>query len=491
MLSRHNYLIRENMDYSLPFLLEQSSDFFCVLDRDGSIVKTNAAFRNMLGFSEVELAGKKANLFSHPADINRREELLENLSVNNEITGHESRIKGKDGRYYSIRWSVSLNKEDNLIYALGVDITGILNDHASDDVSGNIRNIIQSFNEGFCIVNSRWLITSLNPAFQAITGLKSEELENVNFREVTSLGLTDTLLAEFEGALADSSSRQVQYFNDYLKRWFRINIYPYKDEIAVFIRDITNIKTQQLVLALEKNVLELNASATYTLSQTINQLLKGIEEIYPDMICSVLEIDEAQEKIYHLAAPKLPAEYCMAIDGSTIGPKAGSCGTAAYHRSQVIVSDIDTNPLWEDYKHLMQPYGIKACWSTPIISSNSTRVLATFAVYYTTKREPRPEELRLIERTTNILRVLIENKRVLAHVKDQNRRLQEIASISSHEIRRPVATILGLTNLFDRNNPDNPLNREIINHIDSTAKELDSVIHTIVEKTIYLQGDED
>jgi len=87
--------------------------------------------------------------------------------------------------------------------------------------------------------------------------------------------------------------------------------------------------------------------------------------------------------------------------------------------------------------------------------------------------------------------VLIENKRVLAHVKDQNRRLQEIASISSHEIRRPVATILGLANLFDRNEPDNPMNREIINHIDSTAKELDSVIHTIVEKTIYLQGEEE
>ncbi|MEO6978660.1 MAG: GAF domain-containing protein, partial [Mucilaginibacter sp.] len=282
---------------------------------------------------------------------------------------------------------------------------------------------------------------------------------------------------------------QLQYFNLQLKRWLRVNIYPYNGEIAVFIRDITAIKTQRLILALEKNVLELNASSLYTLSQTVTQLLKGIEEIYPDMICSVLEVDEAQEKLYHLAAPRLPAEYCMAIDGAAIGPKAGSCGTAAYHRSQVIVSNIETDPLWADYKQLALPHQLRACWSTPIISSNSAQVLATFAIYYTQKRQPIPEELHMIERTANILRVLIENKRNQDHVKDQNKRLQEIASISSHDIRRPVATILGLVNLFDRNTPDNPMNKEIINHIDATAKELDEVIHTIVEKTIYLKGE--
>ena len=67
--------------------------------------------------------------------------------------------------------------------------------------------------------------------------------------------------------------------------------------------------------------------------------------------------------------------------------------------------------------------------------------------------------------------------------------LQEIAAISSHEIRRPVATILGLVNLFDRNNPDNPMNREIVDHLDITAQELDGVIHAIVEKTVHLRDE--
>ncbi|HWZ03996.1 MAG TPA: GAF domain-containing protein, partial [Mucilaginibacter sp.] len=280
-----------------------------------------------------------------------------------------------------------------------------------------------------------------------------------------------------------------QYFNAHFKRWLRINIYPYKNEVMVFIRDINSVKIQQLVLALEKNILELNASGSHSLPQTINELLKGIEEIFPDMICSVLEVDDAQEKVYHLAAPRLAVEYCNLINGSAIGPKAGSCGTSAYHRSQVIVSDIETDPLWDDYRDFIRPYGLKACWSNPVISSQGARVLATFAVYYTTAREPKSDELHMIERTTNILRVLMENKRNQENIKEQNKRLQEIASISSHEIRRPVATILGLVNLFDKKNMDNPMNREIVGHIDLTAQELDGVIHTIVEKTIHLKDE--
>ncbi|HEY8930249.1 MAG TPA: PAS domain S-box protein [Mucilaginibacter sp.] len=476
------------MGSSLTFLFEQSSDFFCVISPDGSIIKTNPAFRAVLGYTEEELTGQKANDFSHPADIGRREELFKDLPVINNITGHESRIRAKNGRYYNIRWSVTLNPEDNLIYAVGVNLTADPDHVANDGISASIEHIIQSFNEGFFITDSNWNIISFNPAFLAISGLKNEQLKHTNLRQLESLGITDNVLAEFEAAFKGDLSTQIQYFNPFFKRWLRVNIYPYNDEVAVFIRDITAIKTQQLILALEKRVLELNASPLNTLEMVVNELLKGIEEIYPDMICSVLEIDEAQERLYHLAAPRLPITYCNAIDGTHIGPRAGSCGTAAYHRAQVIVSDIETDPSWDDYRHLIVPYGFSACWSTPIISSNSSHVLATFAVYYTEKREPKLQELQLIERTSNILRVLLENRRNQKHVRDQNRRLQEIASISSHEIRRPVATILGLVNLFDRNLPDNPLNKEIISHLDSTAKELDAVIHTIVEKTIYLKG---
>jgi len=477
------------MDARISFLFDKSNDFFCVLDRNGIIKHTNLALRKTLGYSEAELHNVKINSLSHPADVRRREELASLLLRKKEITGHETRIKGIDGRYYNIKWTLFFNSNDDLIYASGTNLTNKLNGADQNNLTDNIQHILQSFSEGFFIINNKWQITAYNPAFLAITGLNNKQLKNISLKKLHSLGMTDEVIAKFEAAFKGNTTDQAQYFNAYFKRWLRVNIYPYKNEVMAFIRDINAVKTQQLILALEKNILELNTSASYSLHQTINEFLKGIEDIFPDMICSVLEVDEAEEKVYHLAAPRLATAYCNLINGTAIGPRAGSCGTSAFHRSQVIVSNIETDPLWDEYRHLIRPYGLKACWSTPVISSQGAHVLATFAVYYTTAREPKNDELNMIERTTNILRVLMENKRNLDNIKEQNKRLQEIASISSHEIRRPVATILGLVNLFDKKNMDNPLNREIIGHIDLTAQELDSVIHTIVEKTIHLNSE--
>lgn len=477
------------MDARLTFLFDQSNDFFCVFDKNGAILHANISMRKSFGIGEQGINGKMVGEFLHPADVKRREELINALAIHKEITGYESRIRAKSGRYYNIEWSFSFSSGDELVYAIGANSIRKQNGSGRLNINDNIQHILQSFNEGFFVIDRNWRVTSFNPAFQAITGLTNRQLKNINFRDLDSLGIPPDVMTELEIAFNSDVPGRVQYFNKHFNRWLRLNIYPYKNEITVLIRDVTRAKIQQSVLALEKNILELNASSLNSLPQTICELLKGIEEIYPDMICSVLEVDEAQEKVYHLSAPRLPVEYCNLINGSAIGPKAGSCGTSVYHRAQVIVSDIETDPLWEGYKGLAAPYGLKACWSTPIISSHSAQVLATFAIYYTTPREPTGDELQMIERTTNILRILIENKKNQGHVKDQNKRLQEIASISSHELRRPVATILGLVNLFDRQNLDSALNSEILNHLESTARELDEVIHDIVEKTVYLKSE--
>jgi PAS domain S-box-containing protein len=475
------------MDATLSFLLDKSNDFFCVMDRKGIIKRTNASFRKAIGYSEAEITDKPISVISHSADIRRHDELLKTLLNKKEAAGYESRLKAIDGVYYNIKWSLVYDAQTDLVYASGVNLTNKLNGH-DKSLTDNIQHIIQSFNEGFFIIDNNWQVTTFNPAFQAITGLKNKQLKNVKLKDLRSLGLTKEVLRRFDNAFSSNSSNQFQYYNSYAKRWLRLNIYPYKNEMMIFIRDVTSTKIQQLILALEKNVLEINASALYSFPQTINELLKGIEEIFPEMICSVLELDETDETLHHIAAPRLHKDFCDAIDGTHIGPKAGSCGTAAYHRTQVIVNDIETSPIWEDFRDIARIHGLKACWSTPIISAHSSKVLATFAVYYTSSREPKPDELQMIERTSNILRILMENKRNQDHIIDQNKRLQEIATISSHEIRRPVATILGLVNLFDHEYISNSMNKEILAHLDSTAKELDSVIHTIVEKTIFLNS---
>ncbi len=79
-------------------------------------------------------------------------------------------------------------------------------------------------------------------------------------------------------------------------------------------------------------------------------------------------------------------------------------------------------------------------------------------------------------------------KRAEDMLKLQNEILYEVAFIQSHIVRRPVANVLGLLNLVNRNEPNDPVNFEIIPKLEIATKELDEVIHQIVKKTEEIQN---
>jgi GAF domain-containing protein len=149
-------------------------------------------------------------------------------------------------------------------------------------------------------------------------------------------------------------------------------------------------------------------AADAPLSEILERIVLLIEAQSPDMLCSVLLLSEDGDHIRHGAAPSLPPEYVAAIDGAPIGPKNGSCGTAMYRGEPVIVSDILTDPLWEDYKDLAAASGLRACWSTPILSGRG-KVLGSFAMYYREPRTPTGEEAGLTEVATRIAGLAIEH----------------------------------------------------------------------------------
>ena len=149
-------------------------------------------------------------------------------------------------------------------------------------------------------------------------------------------------------------------------------------------------------------------AANAPLSEILERLVLLIEAQAPGMLCSVLLLSEDGDHVRHGAAPNLPAEYVKAIDGALIGPKVGSCGTAMYRGEPVIVTDITTDPLWEDFRELALANGLRACWSTPILSGRG-KVLGSFAMYYGEPRTPSGEEAGLTEVATRIAGLAIEH----------------------------------------------------------------------------------
>lgn len=173
--------------------------------------------------------------------------------------------------------------------------------------------------------------------------------------------------------------------------------------------DITAHVNEEVFRAGQSKVLEMIA-ANAPVGEILESLVLLIEAQAPEMLCSVLLLSDDGNHIRHGAAPSLPEGYVRAIDGAPIGPKNGSCGTAMYRGQPVIVKDILKDPLWEDYRDLAAGAGLRACWSTPIMSGRG-KVLGSFAMYYRQPQTPTGDEARLTVVATHIAGLAIEHHR--------------------------------------------------------------------------------
>src|SRR5690349_16488377 len=138
-----------------------------------------------------------------------------------------------------------------------------------------------------------------------------------------------------------------------------------------------------------------------SLEEVLNRHLLAVEGMSDgEILTSILLLSPDGKHLTHGAAPSLPLPYREAIDGSEIGPSAGSCGTAAYLGRPVYVTDIATDPLWAAYRDLALPHGLRSCWSTPIRHHDGP-VMGTFAIYHRAVSGPTRDDLKAIENITD------------------------------------------------------------------------------------------
>ncbi len=172
---------------------------------------------------------------------------------------------------------------------------------------------------------------------------------------------------------------------------------------------MTNEQARGALLAGQRRVLERIASGA-PLEETLGMLVGLIEEQAGDMRCAVLLADPGQQRLRFVAAPNIPDDYRLGIEPHLrIAPNMGSCGTAAFLRRPVYTWDTATDPSWENCGDIAVRNGLRAIWSTPILSNGSI-VLGTFAMYYGQPRLPSEEHIRLIDMAVQLARVAIEAK---------------------------------------------------------------------------------
>jgi signal transduction histidine kinase/CheY-like chemotaxis protein len=179
--------------------------------------------------------------------------------------------------------------------------------------------------------------------------------------------------------------------------------------------------------ATQRGVLEQIATGA-ALPAILEAIVRMVEVQADGMLCSILLFDEASQSLTHGAAPNLPREFIEVIDGASIGPEAGSCGAAAFLRERVVAHDLAEHPNWAAYRVLTAAHGLRACWSTPILSPAGA-LLGTFAMYYREPRGPVAREVAWVGAATHLAAVAIAHDRSERSLRQSEAKAQHLARL--------------------------------------------------------------
>ena len=418
-------------------LVQSGSDLLAILTAEGEYKYVSPTVSHILGYDPAFYIGRSAFSFIHPDDQEYVSTIFETIPQNYKLELKPYRFSDSNGKWHWLETVITNLLNDPAVSGIVLNSKDITARKQIEDerslLSRRLDHLIENNTDALFTLNNKGIITSFNSVFQNIRKLPYEELLYANIWDVFPNKKNLKFYPEFLKSLRENKPFFSEEYSEEYNVWFMITAYPYEDSLTVFLKDITELKNQQLTLTLEKEVLEMNISSNYSLKEIVDHLLKGMEQIYQGMICSVSKLDCEGKKLTHLSAPSLPDEYTSASIGIEIGPLVGSCGSAAYLKQPVIVSDIENDSNWQLYKDLVLPLGLKSCWSFPVITSGG-KVTATFGIYHKMIKEPTANEVKALERVSTILQLLIESSKNRTDIELSNERYRLTIQATSDSI---------------------------------------------------------
>src|SRR6267378_1747741 len=412
---------RPNDDESAAkYLFKLSHDVILSLDRVGNILCINQRGVQLSGYSETELRGSNVfELLLLPEDRQVARAMLADV-LTGKAREYEVRWKTKDGAVIHFDGATvpRLSDAGEFLSTL-CTLRDVTERKCAEErlrkSEEKYRDLIEISPDAIYVVDADGICVLGNRAGADLVGIPQDEL--------VGAPVTDTYLAEERDLFLERLEKLRGGGTLRFERTFvRKNGDSIPVEVSVtairggyfqaILRDISERKRSEALLAGEKRLLEMIATGV-GLKEILNTLCLIIEEQRGGTLASVLLLNTDGVHLDCVAGPSLPKEWAQQMENLPIGPCAGSCGTAAYRGSPVIVSDIATDPLWDVPEHRTSAlkHGLQASWSNPVLSS-AGKVLGTLCMYYRETRSPNSQDLELIDLATDLVRIAIERDRV-------------------------------------------------------------------------------
>src|SRR5437868_6806092 len=411
---------RPNDDESAAkYLFKLSHDVILSLDRVGNILFINQRGVQLSGYSETELRG--ANVFElllFPQDRQIARAMLADV-VAGKAREYEVRWKTKDGAVIHFDGATvpRLSDAGEFLSTL-CTLRDVTERKCAEErlrkSEEKYRDLIEISPDAIYVVDANGVCVLGNRAGAELVGLPRDELVGTPVTDTYLPGERDLFLERLEKLRGGGTLRYERIFvqknGDNLP--VEVSVTAIRGGyFQAILRDISERKKSEALLAGEKRLLEMIATGV-GLKEILNTLCLIIEEQRTGTLASVLLLNADGVHLDCIAGPNLPKEWAQQMENLPIGPCAGSCGTAAYRGSPVIVSDIASDPLWDvpGHRNSALKHGLRASWSNPVLSS-AGKVFGTFCMYYRETRSPNSRDLELIDLATDLVRIAIERDR--------------------------------------------------------------------------------
>jgi PAS domain S-box-containing protein len=437
-------VLREGELFSL--IVESIPVPVAITSPTGEIEALNQPTLEYFGRTFEELKGWKSSDVVHPDDLQRtvatQIEALQTGSAYNV----ESRHRRADGTY---RWFNVLglplrDSQGHILhwFILQIDIDDRKRaEEALRSVERNLNQIINTIPSHIYLLNTEGSVQYVNQAVMDYTGLSLEDVKQEDYRDrVIHPEDFKRVRAGRAASLrrgAPFSTEQRVLSNDGQYRWFLVRYKPLLDQQGRIVRwyvaafDIEGRKRAEALLAGEKRLLEMVAGGN-TLASILDALCRLVEETVSRYTCGILLLDKSGVSFELARGPNLPPGYNEAILTCPINLDSGPCARATCLKEQVIVADVASDLRWDAYgwRALALSYGLRACWSTPILSSENA-VLGTFSIYSPEPGEPTPQLQDVIGQMTHLAAVAIERQRFVEQLQAE----QELLDLAQKSAR--------------------------------------------------------
>ncbi|MDH0288644.1 EAL domain-containing protein [Pseudomonas sp. GD04087] len=402
---------------------------------DGTLLYANQNYRRLLGYETEEIRGRHHSFFCSQALVRSPTygRLWQRLNAGQSCSEMAERIRS-DGRrcWLSATYMPVFDDsgEVELILKIATEVT---DDRQPAGLQqrrlDHLAVAAECSDTAVLISDSDAHIAYTNGGFQRMLGWTEDEARGRNLLEVLSPQLDARRIARLEADLQRGLPMQLEELiqgKQGQRYWVKIVSNPILDDQGrlqhsmTLLTDITRIRIHE---TLQQKALEAMAREK-PLAKVLELICLEVERIAPEVSASILQVDE-HDQLHPLAAPSLPEAYSRQLDGLKIGPRVGSCGTAAWRNEAVKVDNIAADPLWADFLHLALPVGILGCWSAPIRNAQG-RPIGTFAFYFRQPRNTHTElfHQRLADACTHLCALALERE-------STQRRIRQLAFYDS------------------------------------------------------------